>query len=57
MAVQVGDVFNFGRLAWQIYELGWNEELNACKYHGPVDMERHMLTECSKTIQRVWPRC
>lgn len=32
MAFQAGDVINFGKLAWQIYQLGWTDEHNASEY-------------------------
>lgn len=29
---QVGDFVNFGRLAWQVYQYGWQDEHNAGKH-------------------------
>lgn len=33
--LQVGDIINLGRLAWDIYRFGWKEDHNAskCKFH------------------------
>lgn len=33
--LQVGDIINLGRLAWDIYRFGWKEDHNAskCKIH------------------------
>lgn len=29
--LQVGDILNLGRLAWDIYRYGWKEDYNASK--------------------------
>ena len=31
--LQVGDIINLGRLAWDIYRFGWSDDLNASKCH------------------------
>jgi hypothetical protein len=31
-AFQLGDIINFGRLAWEVYQYGWINEFNACEY-------------------------
>ncbi|KFA65852.1 hypothetical protein S40285_04672 [Stachybotrys chlorohalonatus IBT 40285] len=53
MAVQVGDVFNFGRLAWQIYELGWNEELNASRQYNEFGHDVRGLAESLDILEQV----
>jgi hypothetical protein len=30
--LQAGDIINFGRLAWDVYQLGWSEDHNASTY-------------------------
>jgi hypothetical protein len=30
MALQAGDIINFARIAWDIYYLGWTDDLKAC---------------------------
>lgn len=34
-ALQLGDIINLGRLAWDIYRYGWSDDLNASKFPQP----------------------
>lgn len=33
--LQAGDIVAFGKLAWEVYQLGFTEEHNASKFHAP----------------------
>lgn len=30
--LQVGDIINLGKIAWDIYKFGWSDDLNASKF-------------------------
>lgn len=47
---QVGDIINFGRLAWEVYQLGWAEDLSASMY--PWISTRSCL--CFASHKAVW---
>ena len=31
--IQLGDVIQLGRLAWDVYEMGWKDDMRACEYY------------------------
>ncbi|KAH7140108.1 hypothetical protein B0J13DRAFT_61382 [Dactylonectria estremocensis] len=53
MAVQPGDIINFGKLAWDIYRYGWSDDLNATKQYNEFGRDVKYLAESLDILTRV----
>ncbi|KAF7561449.1 hypothetical protein G7046_g2690 [Stylonectria norvegica] len=52
-AIQIGDVINFGRLAWDIYRYGWSDEFNATKQYTEFGRDVKGLAENLDILSQV----
>ncbi|KAM0333945.1 hypothetical protein ACHAQA_000962 [Verticillium albo-atrum] len=51
--VQAGDLINFGRLAWQVYQYGWQDEHNATRQYAEFGRDVRGLAENLNILSRV----
>ncbi|KAM0279187.1 hypothetical protein ACHAQH_004731 [Verticillium albo-atrum] len=51
--VQAGDLINFGRLAWQVYQYGWQDEHNATRQYYEFGRDVKGLAENLNILSRV----
>ncbi|PNH44591.1 hypothetical protein VD0004_g3083 [Verticillium dahliae] len=51
--VQAGDLINFGRLAWQVYQYGWQDEHNATRQYFEFGRDVKGLAENLNILSRV----
>lgn len=36
--IQLGDVINFSKLAWDVYKFGWDNDFNASEFLGAMNI-------------------
>jgi hypothetical protein len=53
MALQAGDVINFARLAWKVYEIGWSEQHNATRQYVDFGKDVRGLAESLNILNQV----
>ncbi|KAI9152034.1 hypothetical protein HJFPF1_09254 [Paramyrothecium foliicola] len=51
--LQAGDIINFGRLAWEVYQLGWSEDHNATKHYTEFGKDVKSLAESLDILTQV----
>jgi hypothetical protein len=51
--LQAGDIINFGRIAWEVYQLGWSEDHNATRQYTEFGNDVKSLGESLDILEQV----